>query len=109
MKLRSIALQQSRQQFKPFGKAGFTVLVQTRPAVIGRNPDILGGRGQQFFGKLANQFGIDAGEFIDLLADTLKIIVIPGSSPVGRVSLIGQARAATACVPAPASQLVSSA
>jgi hypothetical protein len=50
--------------------------VQARPAVIGGNPDIFGGADQQFFGKRANQPGIDAGELIDLLADTLKIIVI---------------------------------
>jgi hypothetical protein len=75
VKLRPIALQQSRQQLKPFGKAGFAVLVQ-RPAVIGGNADIFGGLSQQFFSKRANQPGIDAGEFIDLLADTLKIIVI---------------------------------
>jgi hypothetical protein len=68
----------------------FTVLVQTRPAVIGRNTDIFGGGGQQFFGKRTNQPGIDAGEFIDLLSDTLEIIVISRSSPVGRVSLISQ-------------------
>ncbi|VDR25577.1 Uncharacterised protein [Raoultella terrigena] len=34
--------------------------------------------GQQFFGKRANQPGIDTGKFIDLLPDTPKIIVIAG-------------------------------
>jgi hypothetical protein len=45
--------------------------------------------GQQFFGKRANQSGIDTGKFIDLLPDTLKIIVIAGYSPVGSLSPIG--------------------
>ena len=50
--------------------------MQARPAVISRNPDIFCRGGHQFFGKRANQPGIDAGKLIDLLANALEIIVI---------------------------------
>jgi uncharacterized protein YidB (DUF937 family) len=63
--------------------------MQTRPTVVSGNPDIFSRAGQQFFRQLTNQSGIDAGEFVDLLTDTLEIIVIPGSSPVGFASLTG--------------------
>jgi hypothetical protein len=107
VKLHAVALQQSGQQFKPFGKAGFAILVQSRPAVIGRNTDIFGGGGQQFFSKRANQFGIDTGELIDLLADTLKIIVISRVFPGRTGSLTASQGCQFPCVSAPVAQLSS--
>jgi hypothetical protein len=63
MKLRSVALQQSRHNSSPSAKPASPSWCN-RPAVIGRNADIFGGSRQQFFGKRTNQSGIDAGEFI---------------------------------------------
>ena len=69
-------LKHCRQQRNALRQTGFTIPLQTRPHVKGDHAQILAGLSQQFFCQLANQFGIDAGDLIDLLADTLKIIVI---------------------------------
>ena len=62
-------LKHCRQQRNALRQTGFTIPLQTRPHVKGDHAQILAGLSQQFF-------GIDAGDLIDLIADTLKIIVI---------------------------------
>ncbi len=76
-------LKHCRKQRNALGQTGFAILLQTRPHVKGDHAQILAGMSQQFFCQLANQFGIDAGDLIDLLADTLKIIVIARIIPGG--------------------------
>ena len=69
-------LKHCRQQRNALSQTGFAIPLQTRPHVKGDHAQILVGLSQQFFCQLANQFGIDTGDLIDLIADTLKIIVI---------------------------------
>ena len=76
-------LKHCRQQRNAFRQTALAIPLQTRPHVKGDHAQILAGLSQQFFCQLANQFGIDTGDLIDLLADTLKIIVIARIAPGG--------------------------
>jgi hypothetical protein len=70
------ALQQTGQQFKSFSQPLLTFAVQLRPAVVGCDTDIFRGRWSKASLQPADKFGIRAGEFIDLLAHLLEVIVI---------------------------------
>ncbi|KPZ26421.1 Unknown protein sequence [Pseudomonas syringae pv. viburni] len=74
--LGGVTLHQCRQQGQPVSQSGLTVFLQTRPQVISGHPQVLAGVDEQFLCQLHYPLGICPGQFIDLLAHTLEVIVI---------------------------------